>query len=108
MTSDFLVIGTGIAGLSFALDACRHGTVTVISKGKIDQSNTAWAQGGIASVLPDELRDEGDDVEAHIADTLNAGAGLCRDRPSREILRDPAQPRRGFACGACLGGSPTA
>lgn len=86
MTSDFLVIGTGIAGLSFALDACRHGKVTVITKGGMGQSNTAWAQGGIASVLPDDLRDEGDTVKAHIADTLNAGAGLCHESAVREII----------------------
>lgn len=86
MTSDFLVIGTGIAGLSFALEACRHGKVTIISKGKVDQSNTAWAQGGIASVLPQELRDDGDTVEQHIADTLDAGADLCDEAVVREII----------------------
>ncbi|MDX1679494.1 MAG: L-aspartate oxidase [Akkermansiaceae bacterium] len=86
MSSDFLVIGTGIAGLSFALEACRHGKVTVISKGKTHESNTAWAQGGIASVLPQDLRDRGDDEEKHIADTLDAGAGLCDEAVVREII----------------------
>jgi len=86
VTSDFLVIGSGIAGLSFALEACRHGTVTVITKGETRHSNTAWAQGGIASVLTDELRDEGDTVEKHIADTLDAGAGLCHEPTARMII----------------------
>lgn len=86
MTSDFLVIGTGIAGLSFALEACRYGKVTVITKGRMEQSNTAWAQGGIASVLPDAMRDEGDSVEKHISDTLGAGAGLCDEAIVREII----------------------
>ena len=66
MTSDFLVIGAGIAGLSFALRAAKHGKVTVLTKGKAEESNTAWAQGGIASVLPPDLRAEGDSVESHV------------------------------------------
>lgn len=90
MSSDFLVIGTGIAGLSFALQAARHGTVTVITKGLADDSNTAWAQGGIASVLPAGLRDQGDSVEQHIADTLDAGAGLCREEVVRGIVAQGA------------------
>jgi L-aspartate oxidase len=57
MTADFLVIGAGIAGLSFALRAARHGTVIVLTKGEAYESNTAWAQGGIASVLPEAQRD---------------------------------------------------
>ncbi|MGB6219554.1 FAD-binding protein, partial [Haloferula sp.] len=86
MTSDFLVLGTGIAGLSFAIRAAKHGTVTVITKGKALDSNTAWAQGGIASVLPENLRDPGDSCELHVADTLDAGAGLCNEEVVRTII----------------------
>ena len=91
MSSDFLVIGTGIAGLSFAIRAAEHGTVTVITKGKPLESNTAWAQGGIASVLPEGLREKGDNVESHVADTLDAGAGLCDENAVRTILSEAGQ-----------------
>ena len=86
MTADFLVIGTGIAGLSFALRAAKHGTVIVLTKGEASESNTAWAQGGIASVLPESLRSAGDSVELHVADTLDAGAGLCDEAAVRTII----------------------
>ncbi len=88
MTADFLVIGTGIAGLSFALRAARHGSVIVVTKGDAYESNTAWAQGGIASVLPEGLRDAGDSVASHVADTLDAGAGLCREAAVRAIVEE--------------------
>ncbi|MDB4055574.1 L-aspartate oxidase [Akkermansiaceae bacterium] len=91
MKSDFLVIGTGIAGLSFALRAAKHGTVSIITKGKPMDSNTAWAQGGIASVLPEGLCEQGDSVESHVADTLDAGAGLCDELAVRTILSEAGQ-----------------
>lgn len=90
MKSDFLVIGCGIAGLAFAIRAARHGTVTILTKGKAMGSNTAWAQGGIASVLPESLREKGDTVESHVADTLDAGAGLCDEEAVRAILEEGA------------------
>lgn len=90
MTADFLVIGAGIAGLSFALRAAKHGTVIVLTKGTAYESNTAWAQGGIASVLPEDLRDPGDTLESHIADTLDAGAGLCNEAAVRMIVGEGA------------------
>ena len=90
MTADFLVIGAGVAGLSFALRAAAHGTVAVLTKGTLYESNTAWAQGGIATVLPEPLCDGGDSVEQHVADTLNAGAGLCNEVAVREIIREGA------------------
>lgn len=90
MTSDFLIFGSGIAGLSFALRAAEHGTVAVISKNRLKDSNTAWAQGGIAAVLPESLRDPGDSVESHIADTLDAGAGLCDEDAVRAIIAEGA------------------
>jgi L-aspartate oxidase len=71
---DYLVIGSGIAGLSFALEAAAHGDVIIITKRVRDESNTKYAQGGIASVLA-----EGDTFAAHVADTMAAGAGLCHD-----------------------------
>lgn len=75
--TDFLVIGSGIAGLSFALKAARHGKVTIITKSNEDESNTKYAQGGIAAVLPGS---SGDSREKHIEDTLICGAGLCNEK----------------------------
>ncbi|WP_166973235.1 L-aspartate oxidase [Brevibacterium atlanticum] len=67
-----VIVGTGIAGLSAALRLSGRHDVTVVTKGHLGESNTAWAQGGIAGVIgPD------DTVDAHIADTLSAGAGHC-------------------------------
>jgi len=74
ITSDFLVIGSGIAGLTFALDIAEHGSVTIITKRSRDESNTRYAQGGIAAVFAPD-----DTPEAHAADTLIAGAGLCHE-----------------------------
>ena len=70
--SEYLVIGSGIAGLSIALQMAESGKVNVISKTSLDETNTNYAQGGIASVTT-----ESDSFESHIGDTLTAGAGLC-------------------------------
>ena len=91
MQSDFLVIGTGLAGLSFALRAAAHGSVTILSKGTALDSNTNWAQGGIASVLPEGMRDPGDSIESHVADTLDAGAGLCKEEVVRTLIKEGAE-----------------
>jgi succinate dehydrogenase/fumarate reductase flavoprotein subunit len=80
---DFLVIGTGLAGLSFALRAAAHGTVALVTKRSADESNTVYAQGGIAGVLH-----PADTVAAHVADTLIAGAGLCREEVVRAVVQD--------------------
>ncbi|MEZ5757812.1 MAG: L-aspartate oxidase [Emcibacteraceae bacterium] len=69
---DVLVIGSGAAGLSLALLVADHAKVAVLSKNKISSGSTSWAQGGIAAVLDDR-----DSTQAHIEDTLKAGAGLC-------------------------------
>lgn len=75
--TDFLVIGSGIAGLSFALKASKHGKVCIVTKSNEDESNTKYAQGGVAVVI-----DKHDSYDKHIEDTLIAGDGLC----SREIV----------------------
>src|SRR5213594_104091 len=80
---DFVVIGSGIAGLSFALKAAKHGSAAVITKRKAAETNTARAQGGIACVTSDE-----DSFELHVRDTLQAGAGLCDEATVRTIVME--------------------
>jgi L-aspartate oxidase len=80
---DFVVIGSGIAGLSFALKAAKHGSVAVITKRKSSDTNTAWAQGGIACVTSDE-----DSFELHVGDTLEAGTGLGDEAVVRTIVTE--------------------
>lgn len=80
-TYDFLVIGSGISGLSFALRAAEHGSVAIVTKREADRTNTAWAQGGIACVQSAE-----DSFDQHVADTLDAGAGLCPEDVVRKIV----------------------
>jgi L-aspartate oxidase len=82
-TCDFLVIGSGIAGLSFAIHASRYGSVIMITKKSDSDSNTNYAQGGIACVL-----DEHDSYEQHIRDTLIAGAGICNEKAVEICVRD--------------------
>jgi L-aspartate oxidase len=81
--TDFLVIGSGIAGLSFALKVAEHGTVTIITKSNEDESNTKYAQGGIAAVLY-----EGDSHAKHVEDTLDAGAGLGDQHIVRIVVEE--------------------
>ncbi len=78
---DFVVIGSGIAGLSFALKAAEKGTVALVTKRGRADSNTAWAQGGVACVTSGE-----DSFDLHIRDTLAAGAGLCNEEAVRLIV----------------------
>ena len=70
---DFLVVGSGIAGLSFALKAAQYGKVLIVTKASEDESNTKYAQGGVAVVVDKEE----DSFDKHIEDTLIAGDGLC-------------------------------
>jgi L-aspartate oxidase len=73
LETDYLVIGTGIAGLYFALNASEHGKVLLVTKCAPDDSSTNWAQGGVAAVLSPE-----DSFDKHVADTLAVGDGLCQ------------------------------
>ena len=84
--SEFLVIGSGIAGLSFALKAAEHGKVVVVTKKERAESNTNYAQGGIASVFgPD------DSFEVHLQDTLKGGAYLCHHDAVELVVREGPQ-----------------
>ncbi len=78
---DHLVIGSGVAGLSSALRLAKNGSVAVISKRKLDECNTKYAQGGIACVIHDE-----DSFDQHVEDTLNAGDHLCDPVIVRKIV----------------------
>jgi L-aspartate oxidase len=72
--TDYLVVGSGVAGLTFALRAAAHGEVTIVTKRHNDDAATAWAQGGVAAVSSPN-----DSFEDHRGDTLEAGAGLCHE-----------------------------
>jgi L-aspartate oxidase len=78
VSCDFLVLGSGVAGLSFAREAAREGSVLVVTKRQVEEGASSWAQGGIAAVVSPD-----DTLEDHVEDTLVAGAGLC----NRETVR---------------------
>src|SRR5512135_3492452 len=80
---DFVVLGSGIAGLSYALKVAPHGRVAIVTKKDRAESNTNYAQGGIAAVTSKE-----DSFEMHVRDTLTAGAGLCRESIVRTIVQE--------------------
>ncbi len=80
---DFLVLGSGIAGLSFALKVAPLGRVAIVTKKDRAESNTNYAQGGIAAVTSKE-----DSFELHVRDTLTAGAGLCNEKVVRTIIEE--------------------
>jgi len=79
--TDYLVVGSGIAGLMSALHLCKTGRVLIVTKKNRADSNTNYAQGGIACVMA-----SGDSFEEHVRDTLDAGAGLCDEKVVREIV----------------------
>jgi len=81
--TDFLVIGAGVAGLRAAVELAGAGTVLVLAKREVTESNTQWAQGGIAAALSDE-----DEISLHLQDTLQAGDGLCNPEAARVLVED--------------------
>lgn len=83
---DFIIVGSGIAGLRAAIELAKTGTVKVFCKGEPWESNTRWAQGGIAAAMQ-----EGDTVEFHLQDTLNAGDGLCYEPAVRVLVEEGPQ-----------------
>src|SRR5882724_4585730 len=80
---DFIVLGSGIAGLTFALKVAPHGRVAIVTKKHRAESNTNYAQGGIAAVTSRE-----DSFGMHVRDTLEAGAGLCHEAVVRTIIEE--------------------
>jgi L-aspartate oxidase len=80
---DYIVLGSGIAGLTFALKVATRGRVAIVTKKNRAESNTNYAQGGIAAVTSRE-----DSVEMHVRDTLEAGAGLCKENVVRTIVQE--------------------
>ena len=80
---DYIVIGSGIAGLTFALKVAGHGRVAVVTKKNLSEANTQYAQGGIAAVTKPT-----DSIDLHVADTLRAGAGLCREDVVRSVIEE--------------------
>lgn len=79
---DFAVIGSGVAGLRYALEVAKYGTVAVITKAEPHESNTNYAQGGVSAVLSSS-----DSVESHMQDTIVAGAYLCDEETVRVRFR---------------------
>jgi len=87
---DFLVIGSGIAGLSYALKVAHHGSVAIVTKDGLEESNTRYAQGGIASVMYPP-----DDYDQHVRDTMESGDGLCeREVVEMVVSEAPSQIRK--------------
>jgi L-aspartate oxidase len=82
-SADFLVVGSGVAGLRAALELSREGRVIMLTKGHPLQSNSIYAQGGVAVALSEE-----DDVAIHMTDTLKAGHGLCRREAVRVLVEE--------------------
>jgi L-aspartate oxidase len=81
--TDFLVIGAGVAGLRAAVELAAAGRVVVLAKREVTDSNTQWAQGGIAAALSDE-----DEISLHLQDTLSAGDGLCNPEAAKVLVEE--------------------
>ena len=83
---DFLIVGSGIAGLTFALKVAKHGKVCIVTKSRMDDTATSWAQGGIAAVMYNP-----DSYEKHINDTIIAGDGLCDEKVVRFTIQESTE-----------------
>ena len=84
---DFLVIGSGVGGMSFALKVAECGNVALVTKSELEETNTRYAQGGIAAVTY-----EPDSYNKHVEDTLVAGDGLCNEEIVKLVVKEaPAQ-----------------
>lgn len=82
-SSDFLVIGSGLSGQLFSIKAAEHGTVNMVTKGRLTESATIRAQGGIAAVVSPD-----DSIDLHVEDTIRVGAGLCHRDVVESIVKD--------------------
>jgi len=80
---DFIVVGSGLAGLNAAFNAAKIGSVALITKSSFHESNSYWAQGGIAAVISEE-----DSFDNHFQDTLSAGRGLCNEETVGILVRE--------------------
>src|SRR6185369_3415388 len=80
---DFLIVGSGIAGLTFALCVAEHGRVAIVTKDRSAESNSSYAHGGVASVWSPD-----DSFASHAEDTLTAGAGLCHEDIVQMVVRE--------------------
>jgi L-aspartate oxidase len=80
---DYIVLGSGVAGLRAAIELARDGSVAVLTKDRLDESNTEYAQGGVAVAMSDD-----DEISLHVEDTLNAGAGLCDEQAVRVLVEE--------------------
>ena len=95
-SADFLVIGSGVAGLRAAIELSRHGRVIMLTKGHPLESSSIYAQGGVAVALSEE-----DDVAIHLTDTVKAGHGLCREEAVRVLVEEgPARIQELITWGA--------
>jgi L-aspartate oxidase len=90
--ADFLVLGSGIAGLRAALTLARHGQVLVVTKDQPTESNTGYAQGGVAVAIAAD-----DDTDLHLDDTLKAGAGLVAEPAARVLVEEGPERIRELA-----------
>jgi L-aspartate oxidase len=82
-TPDYIVLGSGVAGLRAAIELAGDGRVAVLTKDRLDESNTEYAQGGVAVAMSDD-----DEISLHVEDTLNAGAGLCDEHAVRVLVEE--------------------